>query len=67
LSKLKAGTEETQDEISCTMCAFKSTSKSGLKRHKIVKHNMLKCTDFEAKFQNELELLTHKEENIDLT
>ena len=65
LLKLKARTEETQDDNSCTMCPFKSTSKSGLKRHKTAKHkignNMLKCTDCDAKFQNELELMTHKE------
>ena len=65
LSKLKARTEETPDDNSCTMCAFKSTSKSGLTRHKTNKHklgnDMFKCTECEAKFQNELELMTHKE------
>ena len=65
LSTLKHRTEEIPDDNSCTMCAFKSTSKSGLKRHKTAKHkignNMLKCTDCDAKFQNELELMTHKE------
>ena len=61
----KSKTERSSDENTCMKCAFRSTSKSGLKRHITVKHKigngLLKCTECETSFENKCELMTHEE------